>query len=211
MTADHNDASTADRILDAAELLVQTRGFNGFSYAHVAAELGITKASLHYHFRGKGELGEALIARYTERFAAALETFDSGERDARDKLTAYADLYSGVLRGKRMCLCGMLAAEYETLPKPMADAIVRFFDANHAWLTQLLASGRAQGTLDFEGDPDDSAQAILGGLEGALLVARPYGDPARFDAAAGRILAPFARSPRRRTDRSRTRSRVSST
>jgi TetR/AcrR family transcriptional repressor of nem operon len=204
MTADHSDTSTADRILDAAELLVQTRGFNGFSYAHIAAELGITKASLHYHFRGKGELGEALIVRYSERFAAALETFDDGEGDARDKLTAYAELYSGVLRGKRMCLCGMLAAEYETLPKPMADAIVQFFDANHAWLTQLLAAGRAHGTLEFEGDPGDSAQAILGGLEGALLVARPYGDPARFDAAAERILAPFARSPRRGTSRART-------
>ena len=58
-------AGTAERILDVAERLVQSRGYNGFSYADVAAELGITKASLHYHFAGKAELGEALIARYT--------------------------------------------------------------------------------------------------------------------------------------------------
>lgn len=49
----------AERILDVAERLVQQRGFNGFSYRDVAAELGITTARLHYHFRGKGELGEA--------------------------------------------------------------------------------------------------------------------------------------------------------
>ena len=67
------ETGTADRILDIAERLVQVRGFNGFSYADVAAELGMTKASLHYHFPGKAELGRALIVRYTERFAAALD------------------------------------------------------------------------------------------------------------------------------------------
>ncbi|HLW94889.1 MAG TPA: TetR/AcrR family transcriptional regulator [Solirubrobacteraceae bacterium] len=192
MSADHDDLNTADRILDTAEALAQTRGFNGFSYAHIAAELGITKASLHYHFRGKAELGGALIARYSERFADALRAIDADGGDARDKLNAYAALYSGVLDGGRMCLCGMLAAEYETLPKPMGEAIVRFFDANHAWLTHLLEAGRVDGTLEFEGDPSEGAQAILGGLEGALLVARPYGDRARFDIAARRLLASFA-------------------
>ena len=64
---------TAQRILDIAEQLVQVRGFNAFSYADIAAELGITKASLHYHFSGKAELGQALIARYAQRFALALE------------------------------------------------------------------------------------------------------------------------------------------
>ena len=191
--ARRSDAGTADRILDAAEALTQTRGFNGFSYAHIAAELGITKASLHYHFSGKAELGQALIDRYAERFAAALGAIDAGQGDPRDKLVSYAELYSGVLDGGRMCLCGMLAAEYETLPQPMAAAIVAFFDANHAWLTSVLAAGRSEETLSFEGDPGDSAQALLGGLEGALLVARPYGDRGRFDAAAERLLAPFAR------------------
>ena len=63
-TTPKTETGTRARILDAAEQLVQTRGFNGFSYADVATELGVTKASLHYHFPGKAELGEALIARY---------------------------------------------------------------------------------------------------------------------------------------------------
>src|SRR5271154_5221953 len=112
MTRDSNKTSTAGRILDAAEALVQTRGFNGFSYANVAAELGITKASLHYHFASKAELGEALVVRYSARFAMALDAIDHGERDAAEKLLAYAQIYSGVLREERMCLCGMLAAEF---------------------------------------------------------------------------------------------------
>src|SRR5438309_620198 len=105
---------TAGRILDVAERLVQSRGFNGFSYADVAAELGVTKASLHYHFPGKAELGEALINRYAGRFGEALQTIDLDGGDVHARLEAYAALYASVLREQRMCLCGMLAADYET-------------------------------------------------------------------------------------------------
>jgi TetR/AcrR family transcriptional repressor of nem operon len=59
---------TSDRILDIAGRLVQTRRFSGFSYADIAAELNITKASLHYHFPTKVMLGEALVDRYQESF-----------------------------------------------------------------------------------------------------------------------------------------------
>lgn len=103
---------TAQQILDIAEQLAQVRGFNAFSYADVATELGITKASLHYHFQGKAELGQALITRYTQRFAQALAQIDSNPADASVKLAAYADLYADALRGQRISLCGMLAAEY---------------------------------------------------------------------------------------------------
>src|SRR3954454_13200298 len=91
-------SDTATRILDIGEGLVQVRGFNGFSYADVAAELDMTKAALHYHFPGKAELGGALIERYTERFVAALANIDERTPEAPAKLDAYADLYAGVLR-----------------------------------------------------------------------------------------------------------------
>ncbi|MEY2401452.1 MAG: TetR/AcrR family transcriptional regulator, transcriptional repressor for nem operon, partial [Ilumatobacteraceae bacterium] len=94
--ADGTVADTADRALDVAERLVQVRGFNGVSYADVAAELGITKAALHYHFASKAELGEALIIRYTERFQAALGAIDEDSEDAPSKISAYAGIYINV-------------------------------------------------------------------------------------------------------------------
>src|SRR5688572_31409706 len=105
--------STAVRVLDVAEELVQKRGFNGFSYADIAAELGITTASLHYHFPGKAELGRALIERYAGRSFQALAAIDQATTDPAAKLQAYADIYTDVLRAGRMCLCGMLAAEFD--------------------------------------------------------------------------------------------------
>src|ERR1035438_10052570 len=99
-----------------------------------AGDLGLTNAALHYHFPSKSELGEALIARYAIRFAGALVEIDESLADPLRKLDAYADLYADVLQSHRMCLCGMLAAEYETLSAGMQDAVAFFFEKNEKWL-----------------------------------------------------------------------------
>lgn len=187
-----SDTGSAPKILDVAERLAQQRGFNGFSYADIASELGVTKASLHYHFRGKADLGEALLARYAGRFGDALAAADENLDDELEKLAAYAEIYAGVLRNDRMCLCGMLAAEYETLPEAMQLAVARFFEENERWLERVLEGGRSRGTLAFAGSARDAANLIVSGLEGAMLVSRSLGDVSRFEAAARGLLAGFA-------------------
>lgn len=186
------EADAAERILDVAERVVQVRGFNAFSYSDVAAELGVTKASIHYHFPSKADLGEALIARYANRFTESLARIDGQTADARAKLDAYADVYEDVLQAKRMCLCGMLAAEFPTLPKPMQKAVLGFFDGNEAWIEDVLAQGRREKTLRFAGSPREVARMIVSALEGAMLVARPFGDVSRFRGAAGRLMEGLA-------------------
>ncbi len=182
------ESGTAERVLDIAERLVQIRGFSNFSYADIATELGITRASLHYHYPGKAELGQALVTRYAARFNQALDEIDRELPNAHAKLEAYADLYAGVLRNERMCMCGILAAEYQTLPESMRAEVIRFFDENQQWLADVVRNGKADGTLSYDGRAEDVAQGILSTLEGAMLVARPYGDLARFDAAARQLL-----------------------
>jgi TetR/AcrR family transcriptional repressor of nem operon len=191
-----------------AERLAQTRGFNGFSYADIAAELGITKASLHYHFATKAKLGCALIAGYRERFNAGLADIQD-RYDAAQRLQHYVQLYESVLVLDRMCLCGMLAAEYSGLPATMQRELRRFFDENEQWLERTLEQGRAKGQLNFRGPPLDFARTLTAALEGAMLLARSYQDPRRFAATARHMLdeigAPVSAPPK--ADASRRRSR----
>jgi TetR/AcrR family transcriptional repressor of nem operon len=182
------ETDTAEVILDIAERLVQTRGYNGFSYADVASQLDITKAALHYHFASKGELGVALLLRYTDRFVGALEDADARGLGAAAKLESYGRLYLEVLQGGRMCLCGMLAAEFQTLPLPMRSAVMRFFDQNESWLAGVLEAGREDGSLSFDGAAQQAAQVIVSDLEGAMLIARLHGDVDRFNSAVDRLL-----------------------
>jgi TetR/AcrR family transcriptional repressor of nem operon len=181
--------AAATAILDVAEQLAQTRGYNGFSYADIAAQLGVTKASLHYHFPSKAELGRALIERYRSLFGAALEAIDAGTQEPREKLRRYVGLYDSVLSNDRMCLCGMLAAEHSTLPPPMQEGLKLFFDANERWLTTVLEQGLRAGVLRFTESARERARVLIGSLEGAMLVARSYGNLQRFQAAAAFALS----------------------
>jgi TetR/AcrR family transcriptional repressor of nem operon len=183
------NADTARRALDVAERLVQTRGFNGFSYADIAESLGVTKASLHYHFPTKADLGRRLIERYEAGFLDTLAAIDAAHPHAGDRLGRYASVYAEVLRANRMCLCGMLASDYATLPKPMREKVRHFFDENERWLARVLDDGRKSGQLDFKGAPVEVARMIVASLEGAMMLARSYGEVSRFDATAERLIA----------------------
>jgi TetR/AcrR family transcriptional regulator, transcriptional repressor for nem operon len=187
-------ADTGRRALDVAERLVQTRGFNGFSYADIAEALGVTKASLHYHFPSKADLGQRLIERYEAGFLDTLSGIDKAQHGAAQKLRRYAAIYADVLRANRMCLCGMLASDYATLPKPMRERVRHFFDENEGWLARVLDEGRKAGQLTFKGTPVELARMIVASLEGAMMLARSYGEPPRFDAAAERVIAELERT-----------------
>jgi TetR/AcrR family transcriptional repressor of nem operon len=190
-----NGNGTTVRILDVAERMLQVRGYNGFSYGDVATELGITRAALHYHFKGKAELGQALIERYAARFSAALDDLDATAPDAAAKLRGYIGLYTDVLSADRMCLCGMLAAEHRTLPDPLQQAVCDFFSANTVWLRKVLEEGCADGSLRCPGTAEDSASMVLGALEGGMLIARLTGDVARFTTSANQVLAGLTSTP----------------
>ncbi len=183
------DRSTPDRILDAAERLVQTRGFNGISYADIAEEVGVTKANLHHHFGSKAELGDALLNRYMEGFNRELACIDASEAPGAERLGAYAELYAGVVRNRRLCLCGVLAAEFDTLSEPMREGVKRFFADNEAWLTRTLRNGRGDGSIPAGIREKEAARLLVAGLEGALLVTRPRHDHQRFKELAGTLFA----------------------
>jgi TetR/AcrR family transcriptional repressor of nem operon len=182
---------TSQQILDIAQRLVQTRGYNAFSYADIAQALNITKASLHYHFPTKERLGQSLIDRYRRAFVTALAAIDSAGGATPERLRRFAAIYSDVLADHRMCLCGMLTAEFETLPKSMQTGLESFFALNEKWLASVLSEGRIRGELRFQGSPVEVAQYMIAALEGAMMMARADGHGERFRLAAGRLLASF--------------------
>ena len=188
MAARTHIGETSEKILDVAEGLIQVRGYNGFSYADIASTLDLTKASLHYHFPSKAELGRALMHRYTQTFLAALGDIDRRLHCERAKLQGYVEIYSAVLANNRMCLCGMLAAEYATLPHAVKSEVIQFFDINESWLAAQLNAGRERNVFQFSGDAHRAAQVLVAGLEGAMLLARTFGDQARFEHASQRLL-----------------------
>ena len=180
--------ATADRILDTAEELIQTRGLNAMSYADIATRLGIRKASLHYHFASKADLVEALIQRYSQRFFAALDRIETSNEDAVERLREYADIYRTVLERGRMCLCGMLASDYQTLTPASQRAVAAYFDGNRDWLERIIAEGVQAGRLAPQTSARVTAQALIAGLEGAMLILRASGGAGGLTDISGSLI-----------------------
>lgn len=176
-------AATPQTILDSAQRIIQTVGYNGLSFRDVATEVGIKSASVHYHFPTKGRLAAAVMRRYTDALAVAATEIDQRCADAGEALAAYVGIFrQTVEQTGRICLGGMLAAEADALPNEVQVEVRRFIDINVDWLSAVLERVPDDGSS--RQDRRHRAVALFAALEGAMLVARGSGDFSRFDAIA---------------------------
>ncbi len=115
--------NTREAILDTAEELLQRRGYNAFSYHHIAVQLGIRNAAIHYHFPAKEDLGIELVSRFRIRLAEWIEVLEERESDPWALLNAYFEFYLDYLNegGRKICFSGMLGAEFQAIPDGMRE------------------------------------------------------------------------------------------
>jgi TetR/AcrR family transcriptional repressor of nem operon len=177
-TATRPRSETAEQILDLAETLIQTRGYSAFSYQDIADALGIRKASIHYHFASKTDLGIAVVNRYIDRFDAALvQVAGDEQQSSMTMLDLYAQPYLAFARAPdRVCLCGALAGEMLALPDELRARVDHFFRTHQAWLTKILKRGVARGEFTLAAPASKVARFVFGALQGALLVKRTTND-----------------------------------
>ncbi|MBA2709513.1 MAG: TetR/AcrR family transcriptional regulator [Tatlockia sp.] len=166
-----------NEILDCAQSLIQKRGYNGFSYADISNTVGIRKASIHHHFPTKVDLTVAIIERYGEIFTTCLLNINSN-KNWMDKIRLYAQVYNQVLGEDKLCLCGMLASDMETLPENIKKAVRGFLSNNADWLAEVLA-GNENSQLTKKRSLNIAWQ-IINQLQGGILMARILENPAIF-------------------------------
>lgn len=155
---------------------MQDKGFNGFSYADIAAELGVKNAAIHYHFPTKEDLGIAVIQCYQERFRLWINNPRVNNLSPEEKLDWFISIYKDMRADQgKVCLVGSMEAEFNSIP----DALQREVEALHrellAWLQITLEEGRNAGVFNFNGEPTKKATLILSSLQGALQMARALG------------------------------------
>jgi TetR/AcrR family transcriptional repressor of nem operon len=170
---------TSEEILNAAEDLLQRRGYNAFSYHHIAVQLGVRNAAIHYHFPAKEDLGVALVKRYQERFRAWIGKTDA-TACAWARLQAYFQTYLDFLQADcKCCPGGVLGTEFHAIPEAMREHARVLARDIHDWLIRTLEAGRDQKVLAFAGRAEDKAVEIGAALQGGLQIARLAG-PERF-------------------------------
>lgn len=184
------------RLLDEALRLTQIHGYNGFSYADIADLVGIRKASIHHHFPTKGDLALALIGQFRDASREALAAIDARPGRPLARLAAYGRIFQQAIEdGNRMCLCGMLSAEQAGLPDGVRVALVEAIADHERWLAGVIRAGQRAGEIRADMTAVRLAAWVFSTLEGALLLARVAGGPARFRSVSKTLLEGIAVPP----------------
>ncbi|MGN1209175.1 MAG: TetR/AcrR family transcriptional regulator [Duodenibacillus sp.] len=172
---------TIDNIAAAARTVLTRDGAGRFTLERVAAEAGITKGTLLYHFSNKEALLDLLMDKYIERLQSRLE---KGAQAAREKnpdskvdptVAAFAEWYR-VFRAEDM---GSTNLGLALLTMAASDDALR--GKLRAWYCRIFE------TLDKSAAGDDAYIAVLA-MEG-LFYLRHFHLDVPGDAAVERILA----------------------
>lgn len=181
--------ATAGKILDVAELYMQTRGCNDFSYRDIQNEVGIKTSSIHYYFPTKQDLVVQLIERYAQRFSEYLSEVVSTQSEGLQRVETIGGVYSSLLRDGKFCMYGMLASDTLTLSDETNDKVCEFFDGLESWLAEAITTGQSQGAFQETLDAKKSAAQLLGTFEGAMLIARAKKQPEYLDRVIDEAIA----------------------
>jgi AcrR family transcriptional regulator len=168
--------NTQRAILDLAESMLQDKGFNGFSYAHLATGLGVKNAAIHYHFPTKEELGCAVIQRYRDRFQLWINNARVKDLAPREKMEWFFHIYTSTRADQgKVCLAGSLEGEFNAIPDSLREQTQGLTRELLTWLEATLSEGRDAGVFRFNGEPSAKAALILSSMQGGLQMARALG------------------------------------
>ncbi|GAS98133.1 TetR family transcriptional regulator [Mycolicibacterium canariasense] len=189
--------STPEAILRCARTSIIAGGYNGFSYADIAAVVGIRKASIHHHFPTKVDLVRTLVQQYRAEAEAGIAHIERHHPDPLDQLRSYIGYWESCIGEPETsyCLCALLATQIPVLPDEIVFEVRSYFRHLSAWLTSVLERGARQGTFALTHDAHTEAEALMAAVHGAMLSARAYGDPHAFAAVTQPVVERLCANP----------------
>ncbi|WP_187977820.1 TetR/AcrR family transcriptional regulator [Mycetocola sp. JXN-3] len=178
-----------ERLLAAAARLLGQRPYNAIGVAEICAEAGVQKGSFYYYFESKQALALAVVDAHWEVQGAQWAQILSAPAGIRERLqnlfTLTAEVQTDSLRDTGAitgCLFGNLALEMRGQDEIIRDRLQVIFeeqlDLIEAALTQAVETGDLAPSLV---PARDTARALVAQLEGLVLFAKVFNDPAQLD------------------------------
>lgn len=165
-------ANTKQELIKVATDLMLEKGWTGFSYKDIAERVGIRKASIHYHFPAKEDLGMAFIAFWREMFKQVHDQLEAEHENVYERLVAMECFMESQFGDSHICPPGILAADFMNLPESMQEETRAWHTEKIATYAKWLADGKKQGSLAFRGDAETQAIVMMSGFQGALQMER---------------------------------------
>ncbi len=176
------DSAKRERLVKAADRLVQRQGFEQTTLADIAKVSKVPLGNVYYYFKTKDAIGEAVVAERAGRYRAARESWD-GLPDPRQRLLAFAQMTidNRDLLARSGCQIGSLCQELHKDGGKLAEQASTMFADFLVWLEkQFLELGKGAESRDL-------AVYLMSVLQGATLLSHSFNDPDYITRQADRL------------------------
>ncbi|NEA69706.1 TetR/AcrR family transcriptional regulator [Streptomyces sp. SID13588] len=191
-----------EKILGAAQSLIELRGYSALGVAEICKTAGVPKGSFYYFFESKEALALAVL---DEHWASQQATWTRILNSAAEPLQRLRRLFeeteAGQLAGQQSCgtvsgcLFGNLTLEMSNQTEAIRARLQEIFDAQVGMVASVIAEALERKEVTVI-DTREAARSVVAQLEGQVLFAKLYNNTHRLGPLWANCLALLgARAP----------------
>ncbi len=164
--------TTRDHIIEAADELFYSQGYEHTSFAHIADAVQISRGNFYHHFKSKDEILDAVIQTRFARTEKILDQWEKEGQDPVDRIRSFINiLLMNQTKIKRHgCPVGTLCTELTKLNHGAQGQANKLFTLFRVWLRKQFVQ------LGFRADADVLAMHILARSQGVATLANAFKD-----------------------------------
>ena len=168
------DSPTRDKLLDAAQELMLSKGFAATTVDDICEAAELTKGSFFHYFESKDALGKQLLERFCAQGEQLHASFCQSETDPLKRVYSYID--SAIKMAKdpmnKGCLLGLFAQELCDTNPQIQEACKKGFDAWAKGFGNELAKAKAAYAPHASFDPRELADHLIAVMEGSMILGK---------------------------------------
>jgi TetR/AcrR family transcriptional repressor of nem operon len=176
-----------ERLLEAASNLLRERSYTSIGVAQICAAAGVQKGSFYYYFESKQALALAVIDEHwvaqRREWSRVFETDAALVDQLRElfELTTKIQIESASGTGSvEGCLFGNLALEMSGQDDQIRERIQQIFEEQITLVADAIQAAVVSGEIPAVADVRDVAKSIVAQLEGLVLFAKLFNQPAEL-------------------------------
>ncbi|MEV8557887.1 TetR/AcrR family transcriptional regulator [Streptomyces sp. NPDC051917] len=177
-----------EKILTAAQSLIELRGYSALGVAEICKTAGVPKGSFYYFFESKESLALAVLDEHWESQRSDWARVLRGEGEPLSRLRRlFEETEAGLRAGQQSCgtvsgcMFGNLTLELSNQTEPIRERLQQIFGAQVEMVEKVIAEARERGEVTV-GDTHEAARSIVAQLEGQVLFAKLYNNTQHLQA-----------------------------
>ena len=174
------DSPTKQKLLDAAQGLMLTKGYTATSVDEVCESAGLTKGSFFHYFEGKEHLGRLVAERF---FSSRRQLFQEApfrqKKDPLDRILGFVDFLvemSGDPRAEKGCLLGTFVQELSQTHPQIRAVCATCFSEQAEFLKEDLEQAKLKYAPRARWSAQSLAEHMIAVMQGAIILAKAKQD-----------------------------------